>query len=108
MIVVALALAYAGMTAMCLAMRKHYRQIWNRDPVQAERNGLRIAGWILLIISLGLCITGWGGSIGPVAWFGMLSVTGLILIFLLPYLPRLIVSLGVLAPLLSLIGVYSA
>lgn len=108
MIIMALAFAYAGMTALCLAMRKHYRQVWNRDPVQAERTGLRIAGWILLIVSLALCIMSWGAAIGPVGWFGMLSVAGLILIFLLPYLPRLAVSLGVLAPLLSLIGLYSA
>lgn len=108
MIIIALAFAYAGMTALCLAMRKHYRQVWNRNPIQAERISLRIAAWILLIASLALCIMGWGASIGPVAWFGMLSVTGLILIFLLPCLPRLAVSLGVLAPLLSLIGIFAA
>lgn len=89
-IILALFLAYAGMTGLCLAMNRHYRQVMQRLPGRRLRLILRTAGWGGLFLSFTLCVHIWGWSIGPVAWFGLLSVGTLLHIFMLPYAPRLV------------------
>lgn len=37
-----------------------------------------------------------GWSFGHVAWVAQLAVTGLLLVFLLPYAPRVVLAIGVL------------
>ncbi|CDG81380.1 DUF3325 domain-containing protein [Janthinobacterium agaricidamnosum] len=100
----ALALAYAGMAGLCLAMDRHHRQVWGGEPAPAARRGLRGAGWLLLLIALWPCIAVWGTSVGIVAWLGFLSAGALLLVGLLPYAPRLTPVLGGLAALLALAG----
>ncbi len=90
MIVLMLVLAYGGMTALCLAMNRHYRQVRFGRPSLQLKWILRSTGTALLLVALLLGIIGWGPTIGPVVWFGVLSVSALILIFMLPYRPRLV------------------
>ena len=85
----ALALCFAGMAALSLAMDRHYAQLTGRDePSRRHRIGLRIAGWLLLALSLWPCISGWGLSVGLVAWCGWLTAGGLLVAWTLPYIPR--------------------
>lgn len=92
MIAVMLLLAYGGMTTLCLAMNRHYRQVRFGAPDKRFKVVMRLTGSILLLLALMLGIVGWGPAIGPVVWFGVLSVGALALIFLLPYYPRLVVK----------------
>ena len=97
MLLWALILAYGGMAALCLAMNRHFRQVTDRLPGPRLRLGLRLIGWSLLALLFALSIETWGWSIGVVAGFGMLSAGGLLLIFLLPYVPRLAIVGGAVA-----------
>jgi len=45
-----------------------------------------------------LCAQAWGWAMGPVAWFAVMSLAGLVLVLLLPYWPRLAVGLVGLLP----------
>ena len=90
----ALLFAYAGMLALCQRLDRHYRQVWGKPVSRWQRLGLRAVGWLGLAISFGLCLAEWGTAMGPVAWFGVMSLAGFGLVMLLPYAPRLAVYLG--------------
>jgi hypothetical protein len=86
--VLALALAYAGMALLCLAMDRHHQQVWGREPSPGQRLGLRGAGALLLALALVPCVAAWSASVGGVLWLGFLSAAVLPLVFMLPYAPR--------------------
>jgi hypothetical protein len=86
--------AYAGMLGLCQGLQRHYKHVWHRDIPAALGNVLRGAGWLALLASLWLCAQAWGWAKGPVAWFAMISLAGLLLVVLLPYWPRLAVWLA--------------
>ena len=90
--------AYAGMLALCQGLERHYKQFWNRTCPPAVRRVLRAAGWLALVLSLVLCAQAWGWAMGPVAWFAVMSLAGLVLVMLLPYWPRIAVALVGLLP----------
>lgn len=98
-----LVLAYGGMTALCLAMNRHYRQVRFGAPSPGLKLVLRIAGSLLLFVAFWLGIVGWGASIGPVVWFGALTVSALTLVFLLPYRPLLVLRSSVFVTPLALL-----
>ena len=83
------ALSYNGLLALCLAMPKHYRQIFAQAPAGGCVYLFRLGGWLSLSISLVASIATNGWSFGPVEWTGMVALTGLALVLMLPYLPRL-------------------
>lgn len=93
----AVVFAYVGMLALCLGLERHYKQVWGRSPAPWLRVALRSAGWSALAISLWVSGVAWGWAMGPVAWFGGISLAGFGVAMLLPYWPRLAVwLLGVL------------
>lgn len=106
MLSVAAGLAHGGMAALCLGLPRHFRQVWQREPTPALRRGLRAAGWGLLALALPASAAFWGWAMGPVAWFGLVSLSGLLLALLLPYRPRLAawLPLGWL-PVMAVLGV---
>jgi len=53
---------------------------------------------LALVLSLVLCAQAWGWAMGPVAWFAVMSLAGLVLVMLLPYWPRIAVALVGLLP----------
>ena len=85
---VALALAYAGMASLCLAMDRHHKQVWGRDASDRARWSLRCAGSLLLALAALPCTEAWGASVGVVAWLGLLSAAALLVAGSLPYAPR--------------------
>ncbi|MBD9482122.1 DUF3325 domain-containing protein [Pseudomonas sp. PDM14] len=86
-------LAYSGMLALCQGLERHYKQVWGKVPSLAVRRGLRAAGWLALALSFAACVASWGWAMGPVGWFGQISLAGFALVMLLPYAPRLSVWL---------------
>lgn len=106
MTTLAWSLAYAGLAGLCLAMHRYQRQVWCRGVGSAASVGLRLAGWLCLTLSLATCTAVWGGVIGPVAWFGVLSAAGLALVCLLPYAPRIAAALALIAPVVTATSVF--
>ncbi|MEW9904220.1 DUF3325 domain-containing protein [Pseudomonas putida] len=102
MILGALLFAYAGMTGLCQGLERHSKQVWGRASPRRLRLGLRGGGWAGLLASLLLCAQTWGWAMGPVAWFGMISLAAVLLVMLLPYWPRVSVCLVGLLPLWGL------
>lgn len=94
LIVGAVLFSYAAMLMLCLGLERHFKQVWGSAPAPRLRVGLRLAGWGALLVSLGLCAQAWGWAMGPVAFFGVLSLAGFGVLLILPYAPRLAVWLA--------------
>lgn len=82
----ALALAFAGMAALSVAMDRHYEQLtrWHETP-RLLRMGLRALGSLLIALALVPCLVAWGGSVGIVVWLGFLSAGALCVALLLAW-----------------------
>ncbi|SUD30434.1 iron uptake protein [Pseudomonas fluorescens] len=87
-LITALLLACAGMAGLCLGLERHYKQLMRHLPSPRRRRGLRGLGWALLAASFAVSVLDWGWAMGPVAWFGLISLAGLSVAFLLPYTTR--------------------
>ncbi|KDN97376.1 DUF3325 domain-containing protein [Pseudomonas donghuensis] len=97
---------FAGFAALCLAMEKHYKDLLGHKPAHARLMALRIAGWVLLALALLLAVRHSGWAMGLVELFAVLMAGVTLWVFLLPYQPRLLLSLAtasvVLAPLTAM------
>jgi hypothetical protein len=103
----ALLLCYAGFTALCLSMPRHHDELLGHQPSAARRQGLKIAGWLLLCLSLWAAVTVNGWSFGLVDWFAVLMLSALTLVLLLPYRPRLALALAGLSLLASPVAAWA-
>ncbi|VVN86061.1 DUF3325 domain-containing protein [Pseudomonas fluorescens] len=90
----ALLLCYGGFTALCLSMDRHHAELLGRKPSPRCRQGMRIGGWLLLALSLWAAVSAAGWGLGLVQWFAVLMLSALLLVLLLPYRPRLALSLA--------------
>lgn len=97
----ALMLCYGGFTALCLSMDRHHTELLGQKPSARRRHGMKIAGWILLALSLWAAVSKTGWSLGLVEWSAVLMLSALLLVLLLPYRPRLALSLAGLSLLAS-------
>ncbi|HEY8427941.1 MAG TPA: DUF3325 domain-containing protein [Sandaracinaceae bacterium] len=104
----ALTLAYAGFTAVCLAMERHHRQLLGRPPARRTATSLRATGFVLLGLALAACLLTYDGSVGVILWLGLLTAAGLALVFLLPYAPRLAAGLAVGGPVAAALAAWAA
>jgi hypothetical protein len=104
MILAILALGYAGLTALCLAMAGNYAQVFGRNPPARHSKMLRLAGSLLLLADLLAATRIWGWPIGTVTTLVTTSIGGLLLIFLLPYAPRFAAAAATLCACAGLIG----
>ena len=97
----ALLLCYGGFTALCLSMDRHHADLLRRKLSSRSRQLFRVAGWLLLSVSLwsALAVTDW--ALGLVEWFAVLMLSALLLVLLLPYRPRLALALAGLSLLAS-------
>ena len=91
---IALLLCYAGFTALCLATDRHHGELLRSKPSPARRLGLRVAGWLLLTLSIAPAVAVAGWSQGLVEWCAVLMLSALLLVLLLPYRPRLALILA--------------
>lgn len=92
-------LSYGGLFVLCLAMPKHYRAMLGTNALSpgAVLLMIRIAGWLILGLSFAASAAAVGWAFGPVQWVGYLSMGGFVLVFGLPYAPRSVFLLGILA-----------
>ena len=96
------ALAFAGMSALALAMERHHASLKGRTDLMPGRCWiLRAGGVLLLLAAAGPCVQAWGASVGVVAWLGWLSAGALLTVAGLSVLPRVV---AVAAPAATLIA----
>ena len=100
-------LCYAGFTALCLSMDRHHAELLGHKPTQRRRLGLKLLGWLSLSLSLWAAVVAAGWGLGLVQWFGLLMLSALLLVLLIPYRPRLALSLAGLSLLASPIAVFA-
>jgi len=95
--VLTLALCYAGMTALCLALRRHRDQVFQRRIRRSpwEPVLLRVLGIVCLGLALVPCVRGQGAAVGVIVWCGFVSAAALLLTGLLAYRPVLAAALSV-------------
>lgn len=92
-------LSYSGLFTLCLAMPKHHHAMLGQGSLPPNPSLLllllKIVGWVILGLSFAMAVDTAGWSFGPVQWIGCLAIGGLMLIFLLPYAPRLALTFGI-------------
>jgi len=76
-------------------MDRHYEDIFDKAISGACSIGLRVVGWLVLILALSLAVQTWGWSYGMVMWVGMLSLAGLIFIWWVSYQSMMALKAGV-------------
>ncbi|MCT8949195.1 DUF3325 domain-containing protein [Pseudomonas iridis] len=103
----ALLLCYAGFTALCLSMPRHHDELLGHKPSTRRGQALKLAGWMLLSLSLWAAVTANGWSLGLVDWFAVLMLSALALVLLLPYRPRLALALAGLSLLASPVAAWA-
>jgi len=103
----ALLMCYAGFTALCLSTDRHHGELLRSKPSPRRRLGLRIAGWLVLTVSIwpAVAVAGWG--LGLVQWCAVLMLSALLLVLLLPYRPRLALILAGLGVLVSPVAAFA-
>jgi hypothetical protein len=87
-------LCYGGFTALCLSMDRHHAELLGRKPTLVMRRRMKLAGWLLLALSLWAAVSTTGWALGLVEWFAVLMLSGLSLVMLMPYRPRLVLVLA--------------
>lgn len=93
-----LCLAISGMTGLCLAQQRHFRQARPSSVLSAGRqNMLRWSGWTLLVCSAWPSAAALGAGTGLTLWFGALTTAALLPVLLLSYAPLWVSRLGMLA-----------
>lgn len=93
----ALLLCYVGFTALCLSMPRHHDELLGRKPSSRRARNLKLAGWSLLCLSLWVAVAAKGWGFGLVDWFAVLMFSALLLVLLMPYRPKLALSLAALS-----------
>lgn len=79
--------AYAGFVLMALTMDRHETQFTKQPLPDRWRLPVRLAGYVLLLVSSAVGVKGWGWEYGLILWFGTAAISGTILAFLLTYRP---------------------
>ena len=100
-------LCYGGFTALCLSMDRHHAELLGRKPSLPVRRRMRWAGWLLLGMSLWAAVSTTGWALGLVEWCAVLMLSALLLVMLMPYRPRLALSLAALSLLASPIAAFA-
>ena len=102
-----LLLCYGGFTALCLSMDRHHRDLLGGKPSPRRRQVLKVGGWLLLLVSLWVALALKGWALGLVQWSAVLMASGLALVLLMPYRPRLALSLAALSLVLSPVAAFA-
>lgn len=105
MILLAFALAYLAMLALCLAMARHHRAMFNTAPTSRRQRWLRVTASGLLFGAALLNIASSGLAIGLVIVLTQLMLAGVAVGLTLAWRQRWVVPLGAL---LGVIGMLSA
>lgn len=66
-------LSLGGFAALALAMERHQEDLFGAPLPAARTRLLRAAGWLLLLLALGVAVRSHGWSLGLVAYSGHTS-----------------------------------
>lgn len=99
MLILAFALAYLGMTLLCLTLNRHRTELLRADTWLPGAAVMRLLAVGCFGFALWLCINGQGGEIGAVIWLCLVMLSGLLLVmvqawqsrWVLPLVPLLVV-----------------
>jgi hypothetical protein len=78
-------LCFVGFFLLVFANGREGRRLLRRPASRGERRVCAVAGSILLLFALWVCLQQWRGNFGPVLWFGWLTAAALVLIFALAW-----------------------
>ncbi|NMX36878.1 DUF3325 domain-containing protein [Pseudomonas veronii] len=87
-------MCYVGFTALCLSTDRHHGELLRSKPSPRRRLGLRAVGGGGLALSIWPAVAASGWAQGLVEWCAVLMLSALLLVLLLPYWPRLALSLA--------------
>jgi hypothetical protein len=93
MMLAACLLNYAGFSLLCLAMERHAQDLLKRRLSSNSRRLLRVLGWSALGLSLA-SVWPMQRSVAWVEWTAGLMASGVLLVWLIPYRPRLALGLA--------------
>jgi hypothetical protein len=99
-----LALSFAGLAALCLAMDRHHRAIVGRGQSRTRARALRLSGWAAIAASFAAAIVTSDWNFGPVQWIGSLTGAALVVVGLVSYRPAWIRPAALLALPLALVA----
>jgi len=87
---VALLCSHAGWGTLSMTMTRHAQQAWGAGMwrMRGVVGTMRTLATLLLILSTVPLVFVWGGSIGVVAWCGVLSISSVLLALQLHYASR--------------------
>lgn len=78
-------LTLAGTAALCVAMKKHFRQMFPHKEYSPRNSRVyRAVGYVLVIAGAYACTVALGTGIGLAVFFGLWTVAILLIAFLLP------------------------
>ncbi|GJD96734.1 DUF3325 domain-containing protein [Methylobacterium iners] len=83
-------LGFAALSALCLSLDRHHREVFQSRPGKRRVVLLRTAGWLGLGLSLLLAGHAEGWAFAPVQWLGALTGAGVVLVLLLSYRPSIV------------------
>lgn len=86
--------AYLGMSALCVAMSRHHRELFEVSPSAARQRWLRMVAIVLLSVSLVLNVQAMGVSIGLVVGMTELMFAGLGVCLVLAWRKHWMMPLG--------------
>ena len=93
--------AFVAWSLLCAAMNRPYNELFSGRRFKPQPIVLRIAGWLLLGVSLWLSVRNWGGSVGFSVWWILLAVSAFFLIIARTYRPK---SILIIAAAVSTLG----
>ncbi len=96
------ALAYLGLACLSFTRVQHFRDVFRNPPGKRLIAVLRFGGWASLLCGLLLSGNLWHWGIAIPAYFGIISLAGIILVLLLAFRPQCSAAMCLAAPVLAL------
>jgi hypothetical protein len=102
---IAIGLMCLGCLLLSLSLRRHYRQVFTDESGYEQRLWpLRIAGYVLVALSLWPCVREFGAPIGICLWLSVLALAAFAQVMLLTYQPRATAVFGAFGVLMVALG----
>ena len=99
-------LCYVGFCALCLSMNRHYGELTGNRLAASRGKTLRIAGWAALALSFWAALESASVGMALVNWCAALMGSAVLLVFIMPYWPRLALSLAGVGVLLAPVAAF--
>lgn len=84
----AFAFSYLGMLLLSLAMSRHHKRVFQREPAPARRRLLRSLAPLAFALALAVCWWQLGGEMGAVLWACLSMLAGMLVGLLLAWRER--------------------